>query len=130
MSDHLKLHSSDPDRGDDEITRGLRELYAAPAADGYWVRLEARILSRLAEAAAPRVGWWDELDHWMRPALVAAAVVLLATGVALFRARQVEQQVAYEAMLTPTPSALPVETAVRPVLQEQRETTFRYLMTP
>jgi hypothetical protein len=33
-------------------------------------------------------------------------------------------------MLTPAPSALPVETAVRPVLQETREITFRYLMTP
>jgi hypothetical protein len=125
MTDYLKLH---PDR-DDEITRGLRELYAPPAGDGYWRDLEARILSRLTDPVN-RVGWWDELDRWMRPALVAAAVVLLAAGVALVRARQVEQDVAYEAMLTPAPSALPVETAVRPVLQEQRETTFRYLMTP
>lgn len=124
MSDNLKLHT---DRGDDDITRGLRELYAAPADESYWRSLEARILSRLSGAAVPAIGWWDELDHWMRPALAAAAVVLLAAGVALFRAHQVEQQVTYEAMLTPTP--LPVETAVRPVLQGQREATFRYLMT-
>src|SRR4051812_48698114 len=103
MTDYLKLH---PDR-DDEVTRGLRDLYAAPAADGYWRELEARILSRLTDPVN-RVGWWDELDRWMRPALVAAAVVLLAAGVALVRARQVEQDVAYEAMLTPAPSALPV----------------------
>jgi hypothetical protein len=63
----------------------------------------------------------------MRPALVAAAVMLLAVGVAMFRDRQMEQDVTYEAMLTPT--TLPVETAVRPVMQGEREATFRYLMT-
>jgi hypothetical protein len=123
MSDHLKLHT---DGGDEDITRGLRQIYAAPEGDVYWRGLEARILSRLT-SDAPNIGWWDELDRWMRPALVAAAVVLLAAGVAMFREYQVEQQTTYEAMLTPTP--LPVETAVRPVLQEQREATFRYLMT-
>ena len=122
MSDHLKLHT---EGGDDEVTRGLRRLYAAPEGDSYWRGLEARILSRLT--SAPSIGWWDELDHWMRPALAAAAVVLLAAGVAMFRAYQVEQDTTYEAMLTPT--TLPVETAVRPVLLEQRDATFRYLMT-
>jgi hypothetical protein len=123
MSDHLKLHT---DRGDDDVTRGLRELYAAPADDGYWRSLEARILSGLT-GASHSIGWWDELDRWMRPALVAAAVVLLASGVALFRAHQESQESTYEAMVTPT--SLPIETAVRPVLQEQRETTFRYLVS-
>lgn len=117
------------DPADPRITRALRDLYAAPADPGYWRDLEARILSRLSEPPHG-IGWWDELDHWMRPALVAAAVVLLGVGVALFRQHQVEQQAAYDAMLTPTPASLPVETAVRPVLQEARETTFRYLMTP
>lgn len=122
MSDYLKLHT---DGGDDEIARGLRALYAAPADETYWRALEARILSRLTEV--PGIGWWDELDRWMRPALVAAAIALIAVGVALFRARQMENEVTYEAMLTPT--QLPVETAVRPMLQGQREGTFRYLMT-
>ena len=53
MSDHLKLHT---DGGDDaDITRGLRSLYAAPAEDGYWRTLEARILSRLT--TAPSIAW-------------------------------------------------------------------------
>lgn len=121
MTDYLKLHTD----GDDAVTRGLRELYAAPADESYWRGLEARILSRLTEV--PGIGWWDELDRWMRPALVAAAVALIAVGVALFRQHQMENDVAYEAMLTPTP--VPVETAVRPMLQGQREATFRYLMT-
>ncbi|MEX2178993.1 MAG: hypothetical protein WD801_09805 [Gemmatimonadaceae bacterium] len=123
MNDYLKLHS---DGGDDETARGLRELYAPPADGAYWRGLEARILSRLTESAGTTV-WWDELDRWMRPALLAAAVALMAVGIALFRARQMEHDVAYEAMLTPT--TLPIETAVRPMLQGQREATFRYLMT-
>ena len=122
MTDHLKLHR---DEGDEEITRGLRRMYAAPEGDSYWRGLEARILSRLA--GAPTIGWWDELDRWMRPALAAAAAVLIAAGVAVVRSYQVEQESTYEARLTPT--ALPVETAVRPMLQERRDATFRYLMT-
>jgi hypothetical protein len=122
MTDYLKLH---PDGGDDEVTRGLRQLYAAPEGDTYWRGLEARILTRLT--SAPSITWWDELDRWMRPALAAAAVVLLAAGVAMVRAYQVEQESTYEAMLTPT--SLPVETAVRPMLQDRRDATFRYLMT-
>jgi hypothetical protein len=121
MSDRLRLHDDSPD-GD--LARGLRDIYAAPQGDGYWRGLEARILSHLASAP---VTWSDELDRWARPALVAAAVVMLAAGVAVFRAHQVDRQGTYEAMLTPT--TLPVETAVRPVLQGQREATFRYLMT-
>ena len=125
MSDHLRLHPSDGGgEGDDEIVRGLRQIYAAPTADEYWRGLEARILSRLT---TPSIAWWDELEHWMRPALAAAAVVLVAASVAMARAHQMQEEVAYEAMLTPTP--LPAETAIRPVLQEPREATFRYLMT-
>ena len=126
MSDHLKLHPTDGSDGrrDDEIVRGLRRLYAAPTGDDYWRGLEARILSRLT---TPTIAWWDELDRWMRPALAAAAVVLLAAGVAVVRAHQVQHDVAYESILAPTPH--PVETAVRPMLQEPREATFRYLMT-
>ena len=125
MRDHLKRHDDGGDAGDTDVTRRLRELYAPPEGDDYWRQLEARILSRLA--SAPAIGWWDELDRWMRPALVAAAVVLLAAGVAMVRDYQVEQDDTYEAMLTPT--QLPVETAVRPMLQGEREATFRYLMT-
>lgn len=120
MSD-LRLHDDGPN---EDVIRGLRQMYAAPRGDGYWKDLEARILSHLATAP---VTWSDELDRWARPALVAAALVMLAAGIAVFRAYQVDQQGTYEAMLTPT--TLPVETAVRPVLQGQREATFRYLMT-
>ena len=76
MSD-LRLHDDGPD-GD--VTRGLRQVYAAPQGDVYWKDLEARILSHLTSSP---VTWSDELDQWARPALVAAAVVILAAGVAV-----------------------------------------------
>jgi cytochrome c-type biogenesis protein CcmH/NrfG len=120
MNDHLKLH----DEGDEQVTRGLRQIYAAPTDDNYWRSLQARILSRLTEPET--IAWWDELDRWVRPALVAAAILLLATSVAAVRNYQAEQELAYEDMLTPT--TLPVETAVRPTLRG-REGTFRYIMT-
>ncbi|MEK7403451.1 MAG: hypothetical protein AABZ80_13935 [Gemmatimonadota bacterium] len=119
MSD-LTLHGE----GDEQITRGLRQVYAAPTGDDYWRGLQARILSRLTEPKT--IAWWDELDRWVRPALVAAAILLLATSVAIIRSYQAEREFAYEAMLTPT--NLPVETAVRP-MRTGPEAAFRYLMT-
>jgi hypothetical protein len=107
---------------DDEVVRGLRSLYAAPAGDAYWNELEARIMARVADV---ELGWWTELDRWARPALAAAAVLVLAAGVAMFRARQVEQEIAADSMLSAP--AVPVSSAVRPTLQDDREARIRFL---
>jgi len=107
---------------DDEVARGLRSLYAAPAGDGYWNELEARIMARVADV---ELGWWTELDRWVRPALAAAAVLLLAAGVAMFRAHQLESEIAVDNMLS-APS-VPVSTAIRPALDNDREARIRYL---
>jgi hypothetical protein len=107
---------------DDEIGRGLRSLYAAPAGDAYWNELEARIMARVADV---ELGWWTELDRWVRPALVAAAVLLVTAGVAMFRARQSEADIAMDSMLS-SPS-VPVSTALRPSLDNDRDARIRYL---
>jgi hypothetical protein len=122
MTDHPRLHD------DNDVTQALRRLYSAPTDESYWRGLETRIMTRARSASTPTIAWWDELHAWARPALVAAAVVLLAVGVALVRGRQIARESAYAAVFTPT--ALPVETAVRPVLEEPREATLRYLITP
>ncbi len=109
-------------RDDDEVVRGLRSLYAAPAGDAYWNELEARIMSRVADV---ELGWWTELDRWVRPAIAAAAVLLLTAGIAMFRARQSENEIAIDSMLS-SPS-VPVSTAIRPALQDDREARIRYL---
>ena len=107
---------------DDEVARGLRSLYAATAGDGYWNELEARIMARVADV---ELGWWTELDRWVRPALAAAAVLLMAAGVAMFRAHEVEGDIAAENMLSSP--AVPVSTAIRPALQDDREARIRFL---
>jgi hypothetical protein len=117
MSD-IRLYNSD----DDEMVSGLQSLYAAPSGEGYWNELEARIMSRVADV---ELGWWTELDRWVRPALAAAAALLLATGAAMYRAHQVEQEIAAESMLTAP--AVPVSTAIRSIPQDDREARIRFL---
>jgi hypothetical protein len=107
---------------DDEIVGGLRSLYAAPSGDSYWNELESRIMARVADV---ELGWWTELDRWARPAIAAAAVLLLAAGAAMFRAHQSEGDMAVDNMLS-SPS-VPVSTAIRPSLQDDREARIRYL---
>src|SRR5262249_52897471 len=120
MSD-FRLMSNDDD-GDVDIARGLRALYAAPAGDGYWNELESRIMARVADV---ELGWWTELERWVRPALAAAAVLLLAAGAAMFRAHQLESEIAVDNMLS-SPS-VPVSTAIRPALDNDRDARIRYL---
>ena len=114
----FRLFSTD----DDEVVRGLRSLYAAPAGDAYWNELEARIMARVADV---ELGWWTELDRWVRPALLAAAALLLSAGVAMFRAHQDESDLAVDTMLG-SPS-VPVSTAIRPALDNDRDARIRYL---
>ena len=116
----LRLYPND---GGDEVNRGLREIYAAPADEAYWNELEAAIMARIAQVD---LGWWAELDRWARPALVAAALLVVTAGLAIVHAQRDETQVAYENILTPTP--VPVETAVRPMLQPDRYATLRFVL--
>jgi hypothetical protein len=118
MSDTRTFNYDD----DDVVMRGLRSLYAAPAGDAYWNELESRIMARVADVD---IGWWTELDRWVRPALAAAAVLLLAAGIAMFRAHQAENEIAVDSMLQSP--AVPVSTAIRPALQDDREARIRYL---
>ena len=79
----------------------------------------------MASVADVELGWWTELDRWARPAIAAAAVLLLAAGAAMFRAHQAEGDIAVDNMLS-SPS-VPVSTAIRPSLQDDREARIRYL---
>ena len=107
---------------DDDIVSGLRSLYAGPSGDSYWNELESRIMARVADV---ELGWWTELDRWARPAIAAAAVLLLAAGAAMFRAHQSEGDIAVDNMLS-SPS-VPVSTAIRPSMQDDRDARIRYL---
>jgi hypothetical protein len=107
---------------DDDVVRGLRAIYAAPSGEAYWSELQARVMSRIADV---ELGWWTELDRWARPALAAAAILLLSAGVAMFRAHQSEADIAADAMLS-SPS-VPVSSAIRPAYQDDRDARLRFL---
>lgn len=117
----FRLFSNDDD-GDEQIVHALRALYAAPAGDGYWNELESRIMARVADV---ELGWWTELERWVRPAIAAAIVLLLGAGAAMFRAQQLEAEIAVDNMLS-SPS-VPVSTAIRPALDNDGDARIRYL---
>jgi hypothetical protein len=124
MTDHLRLHPED-----DEVTHGLRDLYAPPAAESYWAGLEARIMARVGQGEN---AWWSELGHWARPALVAAAMLVIVAGLIVFRTREEATQVAYEDVLA-APTPISVEGTARPAslrgLDGRREETLQFLIT-
>lgn len=83
-----------PDERDPGMERLLRPLAAMPGED-YWLALERRIMQRVADE---RATWWNVLAGWMRPAAIAAALLLVAAGVVLTRSREAEAGVAYAAV--------------------------------
>ena len=107
---------------DEQVVRGLRALYAAPTGDAYWNELESRIMARVSDV---ELGWWTELDRWVRPAAAAAAVLLLAAGAAMFRAHRAEADIAADNMLSSP--GVPITTAIRPAMQDDREARIRFL---
>ena len=117
MSD-IRLFPDD----DDQVVRGLRAIYAAPSGDAYWNELESRIMARVSDV---ELGWWTELDRWVRPAAAAAAVLLLAAGAAMFRAHRAEADIAADNMLSSP--GVPITTAIRPAMQDDREARIRFL---
>ena len=114
--------------GDDELTGALRGLYAAPAGHAYWNELESRVMARVAEV---ELGWWTELDRWLKPALVAAAVLVITAGVAMFRAQQADTLSAYDELFAPTPvPGAPVEaSAVQRATPDQRDNALRFIIS-
>ena len=114
--------------GDDELTGALRGLYAAPAGHAYWNELESRVMARVAEV---ELGWWTELDRWLKPALAAAAVLVITAGVAMFQAQKSETESAYEELFAPTPvPGAPVEaSAVQRAASEPRDNALRFIIS-
>jgi hypothetical protein len=114
--------------GDDELTGALRGLYAAPAGHAYWNELESRVMARVAEV---ELGWWTELDRWLKPALVAAAVLVITAGVAMFNAQRAETESAYDELFTPPPvPGAPVDqSAIQRTTPEPRDNALRFIIS-
>ncbi|HUR59681.1 MAG TPA: hypothetical protein VM029_18320 [Opitutaceae bacterium] len=113
---------------EDELTGAMRGLYAAPAGHAYWNELESRIMARVGEV---ELGWWTELDRWLKPALVAAAVLVITAGAAMFNAQRAETESAYDELFNPTPiPGAPVEaSAVQRSTPEPRDNALRFIIS-
>ena len=119
MTDHRWTPS------DVELTDALRAHYAAPGDPGYWEALEARIL---AHVAGDRVdGWWSALAGMARPALAAAAILVLVAGAAVVHTRQLEARNAYASVISAAPPS--VQTAARTSSLIDGDATLDYMLS-
>lgn len=114
----------EPGGRDERVAAFLRERHAAPADQGYWDALEARVMARVR---GEPLEWWDAMSGWMGRGLVAAGIAALLAGIA-FQAqnRVVEARIAYEAVLDSSPAAT---VAGAPRATTEREAAIRYLIS-
>jgi hypothetical protein len=81
---------------DDDLTRELAAIYAAPQADAYWSALEQRILASVA-AGDGADEWWSVPDRWLRLGLVAAGIAVIVAGSLFMRTQaQASRMASYE----------------------------------
>jgi hypothetical protein len=88
------------------VQEKLAQIYAAPADPAYWSDLQVRILSRISDSDAGM--WWVFLGRWSRAGVVAAALALMAAGIASVVTQQRDELFAEENALD---AGMPVVTA-------------------
>ena len=109
-----------------EVTESLRAHYAAPSDPGYWSALEARILAHVARGAhAER--WWSALAEMARPALAAAAILVLVAGAAVVHTRQLDARNAYASVISAAPPS--VESSARLSSTPDGDATINYILS-
>ena len=135
MDERFDLRLDNEDGPDAELTKALREIYAAPAAASYWDGFEQQIMSYVRDrgAAVIPVNWWSDLASWAGPGLAAAALLFVAAGLVLSNQKDEDLRVSYEAVTDSLaydllPGAVQVVQAPHDG-SSQREATFRYVMS-
>jgi len=120
MTDHRWTPS------ENDLTEALRVHYAAPSDPGYWSALEARILAHVARGGSER--WWSALADMARPALAAAAILVLVAGAAVAHTRQLDARNAYASVIS---AAVPpsVESAARVSSTPDGDATVSYILS-
>ena len=124
MSDDIILF--DPDRNDDDATRALRAMYAAPGDAAYWDGLHGRIMGYIV---ASEGAWWTGFRNWKPLGLVAAAIALIAIGYGTQDLHEAETRAAYEAVLNDTTPATAYERVVRTPGLSESDAMFRYVIS-
>ena len=108
---------------DDELTRELRTLYAAPTDAEYWRALEQRIMARL-DASALAESWWSVPEQYIRVGLIAAGFAVIVAASLLLRTQSQYARAEYETVIDPATIDAPT-LAARERLAEQA--TYRAL---
>ncbi|MFI5231817.1 MAG: hypothetical protein ACHQSE_04825 [Gemmatimonadales bacterium] len=85
---------------DDDLTRELRAIYAAPASDSWWTELEHRINARI-DAAVIADEWWTVPERWMRVGLIAAGFAVIVAGAMVVRSQMQVSRMAYQTVVDP-----------------------------
>lgn len=106
---------------DDDLTRELAAIYAAPQEAAYWSALEQRILARVL-AGAGTDQWWSVPEKWLRAGLVAAGIAVIIAGSLLLRTHvQASRMASYETTIDSAPADA-FEVARRDRLTEEQMT--------
>ena len=106
----------------DDLTRELRLIYAAPTDAGYWDALERRILARIAGDADGDLAdfWWSMPEKWVRIGILAAGFALIVAGSLLLRTQAQASRMAYDSIVQPAIDAPTL--AARDKLTEEQAT--------
>ena len=112
---------------ENDVTDALRAHYAPPSDERYWDALEARILAHVARGTGSE-GWWSALAEMARPALAAAAILVLVAGAAVVHTRQLEARNAYASVIS---AAVPpsVESSARLSSTPDGDATVNYILS-
>lgn len=116
-----------PQGRDDDLTRALRGLYAAPADDAYWASLTRRVMAGIAHEAAD--ARWQPLARFARVGMIAAVAALIIAELALVRSRETDMAIAYDAVVE-TPQSAPIQLATDRAPGSVRDVTLRYVISP
>jgi hypothetical protein len=109
-------------RDDDELTRELRAIVAAPTEQSYWDGLELRIQARIKRGREERA-WWVLSERAYQFGLLAAGLTLIVAASVFLRERALERRMAYETVIE-SPSEMP-QTFARRGLVPDRQATLR-----
>jgi hypothetical protein len=134
MTDELKfpVNGVKPDRDslDESLTALIRDAYAPPGGDAYWLGLEGRIMARVASHVEGDAPWWSVLAPWARPALIAAVGIFALAGIVNQQFVESESQLAYDSVLqSATPDVVATSEEIISVERGTDGATLSYFLS-
>lgn len=107
-------------RDDDDLTRELRAIYAAPVDAAYWYAFERRVMDRVEREGDLADLWWSVPEKWLRVGLVAAGFAVIVAGSLLLRTQAQVSRMTYDTVVAPAIDAPTL--AARERLTEEQAT--------